>query len=96
MEREVWILNNEELMREGRSYMTNGIVSYACAFGIMQEEDIDQDTLSTIDGMLESLEAVMPVFVSMWEMTNKLSGANMSFFEWLEEIAKKSGGSSFM
>jgi hypothetical protein len=76
--------------------ITNGIVAYGQHFELLREEDIDEDLMETIADMLEGLEALMPVLISMYEMTKKLSGnPDLTFMEWLEEVARKSGGKEF-
>ena len=76
--------------------ITNGIVAYGQHFELLREEDIDAELMGTIAGALESIEALMPVLISMYEMTKKLSGnPDLTFMEWLEEVARKSGGKEF-
>lgn len=76
--------------------MTNGIVAYGQYFELLREEQIDEALMESIAGALESIEALMPVLISMYEMTKKLSGnPDLTFMEWLEEVARKSGGKEF-
>lgn len=76
--------------------ITNGLVAYGQHFELLREEDIDEDLMQAIAGALESIEALMPVLISMYEMTKKLSGnPDLMFMEWLEEVARKSGGKEF-
>ena len=83
-------------LEEARAMMTNGIVAYGQHFELLREEDIDEDLMQAIAGALESIEALMPVLISMYEMTKKLSGnPDLTFMEWLEEVARKSGGKEF-
>ena len=83
-------------LEEARAMMTNGIVAYGQYFELLREEDIDEDLMEAIADALESIEALMPVLISMYEMTKKLSGnPDLTFMEWLEEVARKSGGKEF-
>lgn len=83
-------------LEEARAMITNGIVAYGQHFELLREEDIDEDLLESISEVLESLEALMPVLISMYEMTKKLSGnQDLTFMEWLEEVADKMGGKDF-
>lgn len=83
-------------LEEARAMMMNGIVAYGQHFGLLREEDIDAELMGAIAGALESIEALMPVLISMYEMTKKLSGnPDLTFMEWLEEVARKSGGKEF-
>ena len=83
-------------LEEARAMITNGIVAYGQHFELLREEDIDEDLMQAIAGALESIEALMPVLISMYEMTKKLSGnPDLTFMEWLEEVARKSGGKEF-
>lgn len=83
-------------LEEARAMITNGIVAYGQHFELLREEDIDEDLMGAIAGALESIEALMPVLISMYEMTKKLSGnPDLTFMEWLEEVARKGGGKEF-
>ena len=83
-------------LEEARAMITNGLVAYGQHFELLREEDIDEDLMQAIAGALESIEALMPVLISMYEMTKKLSGnPDLTFMEWLEEVARKSGGKEF-
>lgn len=83
-------------LEEARAMMTNGIVAYGQHFELLREEDIDEDLMGAIADALESIEALIPVLISMYEMTKKLSGnPDLMFMEWLEEVARKSGGKEF-
>lgn len=83
-------------LEEARAMITNGIVAYGQYFELLREEDIDEDLMQAIADALESIEALMPVLISMYEMTKKLSGnPDLTFMEWLEEVARKSGGKEF-
>ena len=83
-------------LEEARAMITNGIVAYGQHFELLREEDIDAELMGTIAGALESIEALMPVLISMYEMTKKLSGnPDLTFMEWIEEVARKSGGKEF-
>ena len=83
-------------LEEARAMMTNGIVAYGQHFGLLREEQIDEDLMGAITDALEGIEALMPVLISMYEMTKKLSGnPDLTFMEWLEEVARKSGGKEF-
>lgn len=83
-------------LEEARAMITNGIVAYGQHFELLREEDIDAELMGTIAGALESIEALMPVLISMYEMTKKLSGnPDLTFMEWIEEVVRKSGGKEF-
>jgi hypothetical protein len=82
-----------DLLEEGRASIINGLVSYGQHFGLLKEEDITESLLAEIGGMLEGLEALIPVLISMYEMTKKISGnQDLTFMEWLEQVAGKMGG----
>ena len=85
-----------DLLEEGRASIVNGLVSYGQHFGLLQEDNVTEDLLNEIGEMLEGLEALIPVLVSMYEMTKKLSGnQDLTFMDWLEEVAGKMGGKDF-
>ena len=76
--------------------ITNGIVAYGQYFELLREEDINEDLMQAIADTLVGIEALVPVLISMYEMTKKLSGnPDLTFMEWLEEVARKSGGKEF-
>ena len=82
---------NQELIKEARAYIVNGLLAYGEAFELLPEENIDQETVNKINEALEQVEAIIPVLVSMWEMTKKISGEDISFMEWLEQMARNMG-----
>lgn len=76
--------------------IANGIVAYGQHFELLREDQINEELMAYIMGLLESFEALIPVLISMYEMTKKLSGnPDLAFMEWLEEVARKSGGKDF-
>ena len=79
-------------LEEARAMITNGIVAYGQHFELLTEDDINEDLMQSIAEALEGVESLMPVLISMWEMTNKLSGSDLTFMEWLEEVARNKGG----
>lgn len=83
-------------LEEARAMITNGIVAYGQHFELLTEDQINEDLMETIAGMLTGIEAVIPVLISMYEMTKTLSGnPDLTFMEWLEEVMRKSGGKEF-
>ena len=87
---------NEELIESGRANIINGLVDYCVGFGIMAEEEVTKDVLSDMEHGLEALEAAIPVLISMYEMTKKLSGnPDLSFMDWITEVMDKKGGKEF-
>lgn len=85
-----------DLLEEGRASIVNGLVSYGLHFGLLQEDSVTEDLLDEIGEMLEGFEALIPVLISMYEMTKKLSGnPDLTFMNWLEEVAGKMGGKEF-
>lgn len=83
-------------LEEARAMITNGIVAYGQHFELLREEDIDEELMGVITGLLEGVEALMPVLISMYEATKKMSGnPDLTFMEWLEEVAGKMGGKEF-
>lgn len=83
-------------LEEARAMITNGIVAYGQHFELLREEDVDKDLLESISEVLEGIEALMPVLISMYEMTKKLSGnQDLTFLDWLTEVAGKMGGKDF-
>jgi hypothetical protein len=85
-----------ELIAEGRASIVNGIVAYGEAFGLLRQDEITEALFEDLSLYVESIESLMPVLISMYEMTKKLSGnPDLSFMEWLEEVARKSGGKEF-
>ena len=76
--------------------IANGIVAYGQHFELLRKDQINEELMAYIMGLLESFEALIPVLISMYEMTKKLSGnPDLAFMEWLEEVARKSGDKDF-
>ena len=76
--------------------ITNGIVAYGQHFELLTEDQINEDLMETIAGALEAIEATIPVLISMYEMTKKLSGnPDLTFMDWLEEVMRKGNGKEF-
>lgn len=87
---------DQDLIESGRASIINGLVDYCVGFGIMMEEEVTQDVLSDMENGLEAVEAMIPVLISMYEMTKKLSGnQDLTFLDWLTEVAGKMGGKEF-
>ena len=83
-------------LEEARAMITNSIVAYGQHFELLREEDVDSDLLESISEVLEGIEALMPVLISIYEMTKKLSGnQDLTFLDWLTEVAGKMGGKDF-
>lgn len=74
---------NEELIAEGRACMVNAIAAYAEGFGLLQGE-VTEEFLREAGEACAELEALIPIFKSMWTATNMLTGKNMTFMEWIE------------
>ena len=87
---------DQDLIESGRASIINGLIDYCVGFGIMAEEEVTQDVLSDIEEGLETFEAAIPVLISMYEMTKKISGnPDLSFMDWVTEVLDKSGGKEF-
>ena len=83
-------------LEEARAMVTNGIVAYGQHFELLTEDQIDEGLMGTLAGALETFEALMPVLISMYEMTKTLSGnPDLKFMDWLEEVMRKGKGQEF-
>lgn len=87
-------MNNfdQGLLDEGRKYLINAILAYGEGFKVLAPEEIDEDLMKTLNEGISAIEATMPVFISLWEMSNKMTGENMTFSEFLEKIANEKFG----
>ena len=83
---------NQELLDEGRRYLINALLAYGEGFKVLAPEQINEELMETINEGITTIEALMPVLIAMWEMSNKLTGEEMSFIEFLEEVANKKFG----
>ena len=78
---------NKELLEEARACMVNAICAYGQAFELLDEEEITPELLTSVAEFLEEAEAIMPVVISMYEMTKKLSGnPDLTFVDWIREM----------
>lgn len=87
---------DQDLIESGRANIMNGLVDYCVGFGIMTESEVTPSVLRDIEVGLEALESTIPVLISVYEMTKKLSGnPDLSFIDWLTEVVDKRGGKEF-
>lgn len=81
-----------DYIEEGRASLINALVAYGIGFNLLSEEDIDQDLLSELSEFCESLEAIVPMFASMYEATKKISGnPDLTFMEWIQMLGQSKG-----
>lgn len=83
---------NQELLDEGRRYLINALLAYGEGFKVLAPEQIDESLMETLDEAISAIEALMPVLIAMWQMSNKLTGEEMSFIEFLQEVVEKKFG----
>lgn len=83
---------NQELLDEGRRYLINALLAYGEGFKVLAPEQIDESLMETLDEAISAMEALMPVLIAMWQMSNKLTGEEMSFIEFLQEVVEKKFG----
>lgn len=88
------MMNNfdQELLNEGRACLVNALLAYGEGFKVLAPEEITEDLMETLNEGITAIEALMPVLIAMWEMSNKVTGQEMSFIEFLEEVAEKKFG----
>lgn len=82
---------NQELLDEGRRYLINALLAYGEGFKVLVPEQINGELMETIDEGITAIEALIPVLIAMWEMRNKVSGDEVTFVEFLMEVAEKYG-----
>lgn len=87
-------MNNfdQELLDEGRRYLINALLAYGEGFKVLAPAQINEELMETLNDEISAIEALMPVLIAMWEMSNKLTGQEMSFIEFLQEVAEKKFG----
>lgn len=83
---------DQELLSEGRGYLVNALLAYGEGFGVLAPAQITESLMQTIDEGIAAMEALMPVLIAMWEMSNKVLGKNQSFIEFLTEVAERKFG----
>ena len=83
---------NQDLLEEGRRYLVNAVLAYGEGFGVLAPEQIDDSLMEALDEGISALEATMPVLIATWELSNKLTGADQTFIEFLEDVAEKKFG----
>lgn len=83
---------NQELLNEGRQYLVNALLAYGEGFKVLAPEQINEELMEDIDHGISTVEATVPVLISLWEMSNKLAGDEKSFIEFLTEVAEKKFG----
>lgn len=81
-----------EYIEEGRASLVNALVAYGIGFNLLDEDKVDQDLLEEISEFCESFEAIVPMFVSMYEATKKISGnPDLTFMEWIQTLGQSKG-----
>ena len=80
---------NQELLNEGRACLINALLAYGEGFGVLAPEQITEALMEDINAGISTIETFMPVLVSMWEMNNKVTGEDISFIEFLDQVAKR-------
>ena len=62
----------EDLIKEARGYICNGVAAYAEAFNLMPAEDMNKEFFSEIESLLMVMESMVPMFKTIWELDMKL------------------------
>ena len=83
---------DKELIHEGRACLTNAILAYGEGFKILAPEEINEDLMEDITDGIVTLEAIIPVIISLWEADQTISGRKKSFVEFLAELGKRYDG----
>ena len=74
---------DKELMQEARNYIINGVIAYGVAFGLLEEDEVDQEWAQQISYGLEAVEALIPSLKALYELDKKMNGIDDSFLDWL-------------
>lgn len=71
--------HKEDLKREARAYIINGVIAYAEAFDLLPEDwTIDEDdTIKMFEETLIKLEALIPLYMQMREIMDEGAAEEM-------------------
>ena len=61
----------EELKAEGRGYLINALISYSLAFGLLTEDEIDDELAQEFEAMIMQVEEMVPLYIKMYELEKK-------------------------
>ena len=61
----------EELKTEGRGYLINALISYSLAFGLLTEDEIDDELAQEFETMIMQVEEMVPLYIKMYELEKK-------------------------
>ena len=65
--------SKEKLKQEAREYAINALIAYSYAFDLLPEdEDFSQDDIDKLEEMLKGLEDMIPLYVKMHELQDKM------------------------
>ena len=61
----------EELKAEGRGYLINAIISYSLAFGLVTEDEVDDEMAQELETFILQMEEMVPLYIKMYELEKK-------------------------
>ena len=61
----------EELKAEGRGYLINAIISYSLAFGLVTEDEVDDELAQELETFIKQMEEMVPLYIKMYELEKK-------------------------
>lgn len=61
----------EELKAEGRRYLINAIISYSLAFGLVTEDEVDDEMAKELEAFILQMEEMVPLYIKMYELEKK-------------------------
>ena len=80
----------EDLIKEARGYICNGVAAYIEAFDLIPAEDINEEFFSEIESLLMVMESMVPMFKTLWEL-DKRENPDETFLEFMEKVLDKRG-----
>lgn len=80
----------EDLIKEARGCICNGIAAYIEAFDLMPVEDMNEEFFSEIEALLMVMESMVPMFKTLWEL-DKRTNPDKTFLEFMQEVINKRG-----
>lgn len=61
----------EELKAEGRGYLINAAISYSLAFGLLTEDEVDDELAQELETFIMQVEEMVPLYIKMYELEKK-------------------------
>ena len=65
--------SKEELKQKARKYAINALIAYLYAFDLLSEDEVlGQDDIEKLEKMMKGIEDMIPLYIKMMELQDKM------------------------